>query len=564
MAQRFLSDIEFKSGELEGCVELCEYFHNSTIELSKEVRWKYQLYNYVTPASYLELNILFKKLLREQRESVKKIKSMYEVSLEKLRGAEGQVTVMQAEMSALQPKLVVASKEVDSSMSFVEKEQTEVAELEKIVKGEDAIVNEKKKVAESIRNDCDAELTEVNAVIDGALDAIAALSQSEITAVRGVKTPSNCLKLNMEVICILKNIKPDRIPDTSGGGNKMIDDYWGPAKRMMGDPKFLENMSNFDKDNVNVKTAKLIRDKYLSHPDINPDKSKSNLAAMDVCARAMYRWVIAIDMYEKVAKNIAPKRESLAKAESDYQESLEQLNKKKENLREAQDKLKAVQEDLQQKKQRKAELENETDMCTRKLERAEQLITGFGGEREKWAETGRQLEQKLNQLTGDILLAVGTIAYLGAFPENERQAQIENWMEKATELGVSYSTDYTLQETLGNQITIQTWYMNGLNRDNLSTDNGIILSTAERWVLMVDPQDIANRWIKTMEKQKNLTVLKQSDKDFLRSLENCIQFGTSLTGECWRVSRSSLGAFTAKTDLSTGRLSLHQAWRIHH
>lgn len=68
--------------------------------------------------------------------------------------------------------------------------------------------------------------------------------------------------------------------------------------------------------------------------------------------------------------------------------------------------------------------------------------------------------------------------------------------------------------------------MNGLLRDSLSTDNGIILSTAERWVLMIDPQDIANRWIKTMEKQKNLTVLKQSDKDFLRSLENCIQFGT--------------------------------------
>ena len=68
--------------------------------------------------------------------------------------------------------------------------------------------------------------------------------------------------------------------------------------------------------------------------------------------------------------------------------------------------------------------------------------------------------------------------------------------------------------------------MNGLLRDSLSTDNGIILSTAERWVLMIDPQDIANRWIKTMEKQKNLTVLKQSDKDFLRSLENCIQVTT--------------------------------------
>ena len=35
--------------------------------------------------------------------------------------------------------------------------------------------------------------------------------------------------------------------------------------------------------------------------------------------------------------------------------------------------------------------------------------------------------------------------------------------------------------------------MNGLLRDDFSTDNGIILSTAKRWVLMVDPQDIANR-----------------------------------------------------------------------
>ena len=275
----------------------------------------------------------------------------------------------------------------------------------------------------------------------------------------------------------------------------MIDDYWGPAKRLMGDPKFIENMSNFDKDNIQAKTQKLIRDKYLSNADINPDKSKSNLAAMDVCARAMYRWVIAIDMYEKVAKNIAPKRESLMKAEGDYQESLEQLNKKKENFKDSQEKLKAVQDDLQQKKQRKAELENEVDLCTRKLERAEQLITGFGGEREKWAETTINLEQKLEQLTGDILLAVGTIAYLGAFPENKRQEQLLQWMEKADELGVSYSKDYTLQTTLGNQITIQSWYMNGLNRDNVSTDNGIILSTAERWVLMVDPQDIANRYV---------------------------------------------------------------------
>jgi hypothetical protein len=35
----------------------------------------------------------------------------------------------------------------------------EVTDLEKIVKGEETLVNEKKKVAETIRNDCDGELT---------------------------------------------------------------------------------------------------------------------------------------------------------------------------------------------------------------------------------------------------------------------------------------------------------------------------------------------------------------------------------------------------------------------
>ena len=50
---------------------------------------------------------------------------------------------MQEEMSAIQPKLVEASKEVDSSMAYVDKEQTEVSDLEKVVKGKvnDKVIN---------------------------------------------------------------------------------------------------------------------------------------------------------------------------------------------------------------------------------------------------------------------------------------------------------------------------------------------------------------------------------------------------------------------------------------
>ena len=85
-------------------------------------------------------------------------------------------------------------------------------------------------------------------------------------------------------------------------------------------------------------------------------------------------------------------------------------------------------------------------------------IAGFGGERERWASMSETLQKKYEQLIGDILLAAGTVAYLGVFPKEERKTQIKDWMNKASSLGISYSEDWSLTSVLGNPITIQTWY----------------------------------------------------------------------------------------------------------
>ena len=43
---------------------------------------------------------------------------------------------------------------------------------------------------------------------------------------------------------------------------------------------------------------------------------------------------------------------------------------------------------------------------------------------------------------------------------------------------------------------------------------------------MIDPQGQANKWIKNSEKVNNLQVVKLTQSDYMRTLENCIQFGT--------------------------------------
>ena len=44
-------------------------------------------------------------------------------------------------------------------------------------------------------------------------------------------------------------------------------------------------------------------------------------------------------------------------------------------------------------------------------------------------------------------------------------------------------------------------------------------------------QGQANKWIKAMEKTAGLEVVKMSDKDFLRTLENAVRFGRPVLAE---------------------------------
>ncbi|CAE7490614.1 Dnah7 [Symbiodinium necroappetens] len=65
----------------------------------------------VTPTSYLELINAFKGLLANKQDEVSKIKSRYDVGLDKIMSTEEQVTTMQAELEELKPTLKKTAEE---------------------------------------------------------------------------------------------------------------------------------------------------------------------------------------------------------------------------------------------------------------------------------------------------------------------------------------------------------------------------------------------------------------------------------------------------------------------
>ena len=83
-------------------------------------------HNYVTPTSYLELILTFKTLLGVKQSEILGLKNRYVTGLEKLEFAASQVSVMQEELTALQPELIQTSAETEKLMVKIELDTVEV------------------------------------------------------------------------------------------------------------------------------------------------------------------------------------------------------------------------------------------------------------------------------------------------------------------------------------------------------------------------------------------------------------------------------------------------------
>ena len=85
------------------------------------------------------------------------------------------------------------------------------------------------------------------------------------------------------------------------------------------------------------------------------------------------------------------------------------------------DKLQALNDEFEAMQQKKKDLEDNIELCSKKLDRAEKLIGGLGGEKERWTENAKELGERYINITGDVLLSSAVVAYLGAFTVDFRQ-----------------------------------------------------------------------------------------------------------------------------------------------
>lgn len=167
-----------------------------------------------------------------------------------------------------------------------------------------------------------------------------------------------------------------------------------------------------------------------------------------------------------------------------------------------------------------------------RLNRAGRLTSALADEEVRWGQIVKDLTAELWAIPGDVLIASAYVAYLGAFPVQYRKDLTSHWAIKCKTLNIPSSPEFklvncglvflrnmlllevcfqiSLVAVLGEAYEIRNWNMNFLPRDEVSIENGIVVTKALRWPLMIDPQEQVRVIVGQLNINVNVIFLGQS------------------------------------------------------
>ena len=520
VALKEFDNLEIGDDVKQNAVKVASKIHQMAIERCEEFYAATRRRIYITPTYFLHFLHKTKQLIETKTYEISTARDRLAMSLERVDSIGKDIEKMREELAETPPLLEKTTRETNELIEIIENEAAQVEERKRLVEADEKEADDQAKQAQNIKEEFEHALADALPALNAAVSSLNTLNASHITVIKTMQKPPAGVRLVMEAVCVMKGIKPLKVKDNDTG--KVTDDYWPEAKKMLNDLKFLDSLRDYDKDNIPPGIIKQIREKYISNPEFDPNVIKNVSSACE----GLCKWVRAVEQYNKVATVIAPRRKSLKIAETELAEQTVKVTEKQKEIKILESKLQQLKSDFEAKVEEKRKLEANIDQCNQKIARAEKMTASLHGNKDRWVSMAERLAKETQFIVGNGLMSSAIINYLAGFSNDFRQETIVKFQELCTNSDIMVQNNFSLLETLGNAVQLRDWQLKGLPIDSFSAENGIIITQSYRFPLIIDPQGQANRWIRKMESDRNLCVIKASDPNYLQNLESCIQFGT--------------------------------------
>ncbi|XP_059156869.1 dynein axonemal heavy chain 2-like isoform X2 [Physella acuta] len=479
--------------------------HKSVSEFSSKMFEEMKRHNYVTPTNYLELVAGYKKLLYEKAKELTEGRDKLRNGLSKIDDTREKVEKMKVELEDAKLKVAAYQKQCDEFLKTLVQQKREADEQQKSVAQKSERIKEEEVKCQQMADVAQADLNEALPALDEANKALESLNKKDMTEIKSYGRPPALVEKVMESVMILR-------------GN---DPTWAEAKKQLGDQNFLKQLMNFDKDNITDRVLKKIG-QYVAQADFHPEI----IGRVSLAAKSLCMWVRAMEMYGRIYRVVEPKRQRLNAAMAVLREKQAALADAKAKLAEVEAKMAELKVLYDEKLAQKEELKKKAEHTELMLDRAQKLVSGLAGERIRWEQTVKDLEERMGHLVGDVLIAAAFLSYMGPFLSTYREEIVNTrWMTEVKKLGIPVGSEFSFCNFMAKPTQVRDWNIQGLPSDAFSTENGVIVTRGQRWPLMVDPQGQAIKWIKNMEHTQGLKVVDLQMHDYMRTLEGAVQFG---------------------------------------
>ncbi|KAM6971581.1 LOW QUALITY PROTEIN: dynein axonemal heavy chain 8-like [Tautogolabrus adspersus] len=555
VSNHFLSnyqDLCCSDGVKQSVVVTMGTFQDLVAEKCAEYFERFRRQTFVTPKSYLSFIDSYKVIYAEKIAHVGTLAERMKTGLCKLMEAEQSVSQLSEELVVKEQELAVASRRADEVLQEV----TAKAQAAEKVKQQVQKVKDK---AQLIVDEIEADKAAAEIKLEAAKPALEAaeaalqvtqthtyrlplavdkihtgrfsercrlsfsstIKPADIATVRKLQKPPHLIMRIMDSVLLLFQRKIDVLtPDPERPCPKPS---WAEAMKLMQNSSFLSMLLNFSKDSITEEMVELIAP-YLDMDDYNLESAKricGNVAGL--CS-----WTQAMADFFAINKEVLPLKANLALQEARLVVAQTELAKAQEQLDAKQQELDAVQALYDGAMKEKQDLEDDAQACRRKMVNATALIDGLGGEKVRWTDSSAGFQTQISHLVGDVLLSAGFLSYAGPFNQEYRSLLLEQWKREMEEQLIPFSPDLNVIGMLVDNTTVSEWNLQGLPSDDLSIQNGIVVTKASRYPLLIDPQGQGKTWIQNKERDQQLQVTSLNHKYFRSHLEDSLSLGRPL------------------------------------